>query len=331
MALRWEETSMRGGGPAEGGVDRHAERRGLAARLRAGVLGLIPWAVIALLLIAAFTVRPGAVGKAVQPPPISRQDDFYGIAHPAPQVLWLAGNLGKIVRSDDGGRSWTVQETPTRRNLQAIAAWNANDAVAVGDGATVLVTDDGGRSWKQVAAPHSKVADKFIRVRIMPDGSAWIVGVMGAVLESTDHGRTWTRKAPVEDVARNDIAGVGDSRWVVGEFGSILVSRDGGATWSKDTAPVQNTLNGVRFRDAEHGVAVGLQGTILVTDDGGRSWKQVTGVTGEHLFAVAWDGHRWMAAGADGLIVEVHPNPEMALSDGAQSLVPEGFERSIYG
>ncbi len=33
-----------------------------------------------------------------------------------------------------------------------------------------------------------------------------------------------------------------------------------------------------------------------------------------------------IAAGADGLIVEVHPNPEEAFSDGAQSLLPAQFE-----
>src|SRR5438552_1446587 len=32
-----------------------------------------------------------------------------------------------------------------------------------------------------------------------------------------------------------------------------------------------------------------------------------------------------VAAGADGLMVEVHPNPEQALSDGAQTLFPEQF------
>ena len=36
-----------------------------------------------------------------------------------------------------------------------------------------------------------------------------------------------------------------------------------------------------------------------------------------------------VAAGADGLLVEVHPNPERALSDGAQSLYPEQFERMM--
>jgi 3-deoxy-7-phosphoheptulonate synthase len=33
-----------------------------------------------------------------------------------------------------------------------------------------------------------------------------------------------------------------------------------------------------------------------------------------------------VAAGGDGLLVEVHPDPERALSDGAQSLFPEQFE-----
>ncbi len=45
-------------------------------------------------------------------------------------------------------------------------------------------------------------------------------------------------------------------------------------------------------------------------------------------------GIRWMveplslaaiAAGADGLIIEVHNNPAKALCDGAQSLTPEDF------
>ncbi len=36
-----------------------------------------------------------------------------------------------------------------------------------------------------------------------------------------------------------------------------------------------------------------------------------------------------MAAGADGIIVEVHPNPDHALSDGAQSLTFENFARLV--
>src|SRR5205085_6662333 len=36
-----------------------------------------------------------------------------------------------------------------------------------------------------------------------------------------------------------------------------------------------------------------------------------------------------VAAGADGVIVEVHPNPDRALSDGGQSLYPDQFGRLV--
>ena len=45
-----------------------------------------------------------------------------------------------------------------------------------------------------------------------------------------------------------------------------------------------------------------------------------------YVAAVARAG---IAAGADGLIVEVHPHPEEALSDGAQSLKPEKFAELV--
>jgi 3-deoxy-7-phosphoheptulonate synthase len=34
-----------------------------------------------------------------------------------------------------------------------------------------------------------------------------------------------------------------------------------------------------------------------------------------------------VAAGADGLLIEVHQDPEHALSDGAQSIYPEQFSQ----
>ncbi len=36
-----------------------------------------------------------------------------------------------------------------------------------------------------------------------------------------------------------------------------------------------------------------------------------------------------VAAGADGLIIEVHPDPEKALSDGFQALTPQGFKQML--
>ena len=57
---------------------------------------------------------------------------------------------------------------------------------------------------------------------------------------------------------------------------------------------------------------------ILDPSHGTGKWEYVT--------AVARAG---IAAGADGLIVEVHPHPEEAASDGAQSLKPEKFAQLV--
>ncbi len=58
---------------------------------------------------------------------------------------------------------------------------------------------------------------------------------------------------------------------------------------------------------------------VLDPSHGTGKWEYVT--------AVARAG---IAAGADGLIVEVHPHPEDAWSDGAQSLKPEKFAQMIH-
>ena len=47
----------------------------------------------------------------------------------------------------------------------------------------------------------------------------------------------------------------------------------------------------------------------------GRIWLE-----GDHLCRAA------LAIGADGLLVEVHPNPEKALKDGAQSITIPAFQ-----
>ena len=62
------------------------------------------------------------------------------------------------------------------------------------------------------------------------------------------------------------------------------------------------------------------------------SWKPRRGArhlgrTGSAISHVAAVSRAAAAVGADGLIIEVHPCPERALSDGAQSLDFAGFEK----
>ncbi|WP_041657402.1 YCF48-related protein [Azoarcus sp. KH32C] len=275
-----------------------------ARGISGAVLSTLPLLIIGGLMYAAFFVKWEPQIAMLQAPAIERRDVFYGVATPSPSVAWAVGYYGKIVRSDDGGKTWTIQPNKALAHLQAISAWDDKRAVAVGNAGTVIVTSDGGASWHEVQVPRSDVANKLLQVRAYPGGVAWAVGEVGAVLLTRDFGETWTRAMPEKDQAWNDVFFLGEDGWMVGEFGQMLRTRDGGASWAPMASPVKSSLMSVQFRDAQHGVAVGLSGVVLVTADGGASWKQAPRVTVEHLNGVVWDGARWLAVGDKGVRVE---------------------------
>lgn len=301
---------------------------------------IAPWAIIAGLLIVS-RIEPAPVGKPVQIPPIGERDRYYGIQVPEPGVLWMVGNGGKIIRSEDDGVTWKIQETPSDLNLMSIAAWDKNDAVAVGNMGIVLVTRDGGQTWEKRDIPLSNVADKLIRVRIIPGtDKAIAVGIMGKVLLTENRGDTWEqqyfyydwsffeerfndiaggvqrvnqdviRRYRFErDITLQDIAILGECEWmVVGEFGNAIHTKDCGYNW-REIRPAYDTINSVKFRDRDHGVAVGGSATILVTEDGGNNWEQMEpkgDAVVTHLYDVEWDAKNqtWIATGEGGVSVK---------------------------
>jgi 3-deoxy-7-phosphoheptulonate synthase len=102
-------------------------------------------------------------------------------------------------------------------------------------------------------------------------------------------------------------------------------------------------------------ILAGGNGRVMLCERGIRTFESYTRNTFDlnaipalkqltHLPVIADPSHatgRWelvaavaraaVAAGADGLLVEVHPHPGQALSDGAQSLKPETFGRMMAG
>lgn len=272
-------------------------------RLFKHVISALPLVIIGGLIYSAVFIKPKITGNRVEPPVIARGDFMYGISAPAPGVLLGVGSDGKTWRSEDSGKSWVLQRTPTNSNLQDIAIWDKNRAVAVGNQGVVIVTSDGGKSWKEVVAPHSRIANKLMRVKAFGGGEAWAVGEAGACLYTKDFGAKWTRMLPEEDAAWNDVSFAGQHGWLVGEFGRIGTSIDGGAHWSVASSPVKSSLLAVAFKDEMSGVAVGLEGVVLVTHDGGRNWTLVSKVTSEHLFDVNWDGLNWVVVGDKGVMV----------------------------
>ncbi|RLA49257.1 MAG: glycosyl hydrolase [Gammaproteobacteria bacterium] len=278
-------------------------KKSLGSKLLSFFLSCMPWAIVATLLWAGIFVKPTPDVQVVIPPAIEDRDKIYGIAALTSETLWIVGNYGKILRSEDAGQTWSGQDSTTEKHLQDISAWDSDHAVAVGNGGIVLVTENGGKTWDEIDVPRSEIANKLIRVHTYADGEAWAVGELGMILHSVDYGRTWTRMREEEDVIMNDLIKLDDGKiFVVGEYGRIFRSEDNGQTWQDDYTDSPSSLTAIDFRSPQHGVIVGLDGVILATEDSGETWTMISSdISGntEHLMDVQWSEqiNKWVTVG----------------------------------
>lgn len=269
------------------------------------VSSVMPLAIIAGLLYAAFFIKPTVSSKAVPPPLFERRDHLYGLAIAQEQNVWVAGSDGKILHTDQAGAAWnwTPQKSGVEANLQAVAAWDKQRAVAVGNNGLALVTADGGAHWAAAEAPKSAVANKLVRVRAQTDGLGYAIGEYNAILKSTDYGKTWARLTPEKDVVWYGLDIAGKKILVAGEFGRTLASQDEGATWQEVQTPTKVHLTSVAFKNEQEVVLVGLNGTILQSADSGGHWQVISTGIDEHIYDVIWDGARYVACGDRGLLI----------------------------
>lgn len=268
---------------------------------------LLPLLIVGGLLYVAFYVKPTVTLPEYTPTLFEYRDHYYGVVSPDQDhsVIWAVGNNGRVIRTDNAGKDWHIQDTGTKRDLQSISAWDSDSAIVVGDLATVLTTDDGGESWSKVPIEVYEFGDQLLQVFVdSARGQAWISGTMGTVIKSSDRGKTWSMVHPQEDLAWNDITvAPGGSVWVVGEFGRMQRSQDDGASWQEVEAPTAgSSLMAIAFSSQQHGVAVGLSGVVVRTADGGDSWSRVEHVTEAHFFDIVWDGQRFVAVGDNGIL-----------------------------
>lgn len=279
--------------------------------MRSRIFAVLSPVVVVAVLAALSQVRLEVPRVVIEPPAIETRDRFMSVAV-IDDVVWAVGKAGKIIRSEDAGKTWVHQATGLHTNFQSIAAWDDQKAVVVANEGKGLVTADGGKTWRPVAVPVSDMGSgKVLRVRLDPQGRAWAVSEINVIVRSVDFGQSWERLTQAgDDVAWNDIAFTGaGTACAVGEFGRLACSSDDGLTWEPRATNVESSLMSIVFRDSLHGLAVGLSGTVLATDDGGANWREVEldGVE-RHLFDVIWTGARWVAVGDKGVMLTGNPD-----------------------
>ncbi|MFH1974839.1 MAG: YCF48-related protein [Pseudomonadota bacterium] len=242
---------------------------------------------------------------------ITYRDDLYDIDFADTDYGWAVGCWGKIVHTQNGGKSWSRQDSKTDSYLYSVNFTDRLNGWAVGNYGIILHTQDGGETWERQQSGTEK---HLFKVEFLNKSEGWAVGYWGTILYTQDGGENWLDKSIKKDIAFNGLSLVGGHCWVVGEFANIYHTDNKGDSWEKQLSGVEEdvALYGVDFVSLTEGWAVGLGGTVLHTKDGGKTWKQISDPNGftETYFDVVASDKGVFVCGGSGTIVEIVGNGE---------------------
>lgn len=112
----------------------------------------------------------------------------------------IAGLGGVVLRSEDGGQTWSYVETDRRQALFSVASTEGR-SIAVGEKGLVQYSEDAGVSWGQPPEDVFPRIFTFMRDLYFAPGSdeiGFIVGQEGMVLRTSNSGASWTQVLPPE-------------------------------------------------------------------------------------------------------------------------------------
>lgn len=283
--------------------------------MRAQVSSRIVAGALSAAVLFVVPVRPAGAESV---PPRDIRQNLFDTCFVSPTEGWVVGDLGRVFKTTDGGKTWERQQVSGRWPFLGISCLDGKQAWISSTNGRVFKTADGGATWSEQQTPVKRNLFKIVFVNPQR-GTA--VGDFGAIVHTEDGGATWQEVSLPENfklpdsaldsgVLPNDallygLSFVDESHgWISGEFGTILATTDGGATWTQQQSGLESTLFGIHFADRNTGLAVGIDGVILRTDDGGTTWKTLASPFDERsYYEVGLSGQYGWIVGGQGTVL----------------------------
>ena len=147
------------------------------------------------------------------------------------------GGFGTVLRSRDGGRSWSPLAFDWESLLNDFLEPHIYDVEVADDGvitivgefALILRSSDGGESWEMV---HR--GDPSLFALEIQGQTGYAVGQSGMILRTADGGQTWSQIASGTGAILTDVLVDGEGGVHVTGIRALLSSNDGGQTWVAD-------------------------------------------------------------------------------------------------
>jgi predicted CXXCH cytochrome family protein len=281
------------------------------------VLSLVTLLVLAVPASAYLSTGPTSDRSWFWQDPLPQGNDLRAQSWTDADHGWSVGVTGTLLKTADGGHTWTAQDPQTTRDLTGVSFVNRNIGWVVGVSGTVLRTNDGGSTWIAQNAPTIPAARNFRSVSFFDSNVGVAVGDTGSststICYTSNGGATWRTATNTSTAGLASVQMVSATTgWAVGSAGAVLKTADGGATWTTAfTEPNSAGLASVNFEPSGMvgyfvGNATLPNWTIYKTADGGSTWNPVSGlgVTGAiNLTGVSClDANNAVAVGTNGQI-----------------------------
>ena len=210
-------------------------------------------------------------------------------------VGYAAGAGGTLLKTTDGGSSWTGLRSGTTTDLLQVQAVAPNTVIA-GGGCVARRSDDGGQTFTRIPfTPVESSCDAGLRSFSFIDPKVGFLLLQdGSVFQTTDGGQEFTprtalpgTKAAGGSASPQAVTFTSATRGVAATTdGRILLTTDAGVSW---TLVQQGTpaVWDIKFLSPTLGYAVGNGGLFLRTTDGGTTWAAQTLPVGRDLRSIS--------------------------------------------
>jgi len=216
---------------------------------------------------------------------------------------------GIIIKTEDGGATWTTVSPITDAFLTSVYFSDATTGYAAGTSGSffgntgeILKTNDGGLTWNTVV---SETDCGFSSVYFLTENEGFALGsidqqyfgpVSGFIRNTLDGGTTWALPWADTAVFLNSVhfantttgfaAGSFEDWW--SSYGKIYKTIDGGMTWTPVSGDFNFPLRSVYMTDDKTVYSVGENGTIIKSINGGLTWAELQGGTTNPLTSVVF-------------------------------------------
>ncbi|MBK8480381.1 MAG: hypothetical protein IPL40_04275 [Proteobacteria bacterium] len=218
-------------------------------------------------------------------------------------VGYAAGTNGTLLKSSDGGASWTALSAGTAATLRALAFADAQTGLAAGDGGVLLKTNNGGLAW---TAQSSGTTATLRALALLDAQTGFAAGDGGVLLKTTNGGTSWSALTSGTAAALHALRFVdAQTGFAAGDGGVLLKTTNGGTSWSPLSSGTPATLRALAFIGPQTGFAAGDNGTIVKTINGGSSWSTLTTAVYGTLYALSFPlgALQGTAVGEGGLVL----------------------------